>query len=349
MSYGGYNQYGGNPYEQEAANPYGQPSPYAAQVRSIRPDLSSPQAPPLTHQQASNYSQPSQYSEIPMTNQQTPQQSQYILSDQDFLKRVDAAKENIRTLTTYISNIGTTHQRLISDANSAAAHHELNRLTEDTRNLNTSIKDQIKFLEADNLRSGNNVTKNSQIRNLKNSFQSKLRDYQQDEMKYRERYRDQIKRQYRIVNPEAPEAEVEEAADVNWGEEGIFQTALKSNRSGQANSVLGAVRARHTDIQNIEKTMVELADLFNQLNQAVVEQDQQITQTEQKTETVLEEGKQANVQLDKGIDHIRRRNRLRRWTLFIFILIICIIALVVGLYFGLNKNNGGGGNNNSGQ
>ena len=107
--------------------------------------------------------------------------------------------------------------------------------------------------------------------------------------------------------------------------------------------MLGAVRARHNDIQNIEKTMIELAELFNQLNEAVVLQDSQITQTEQKTETVLEEGKQANLQLDKGIEHIRRRNRLRRWTLFVFILIICIIALVVGLYFGLNKNNNNGG------
>ncbi|KAK8248577.1 t-SNARE [Phyllosticta capitalensis] len=345
MSYGGYNQYGGNPYEQEAANPYGQPSPYAAQVRSTRPD----QAPPLTHQQASNYSQPSQYSEVPMTGQQMPQQPQHILSNDDFLSRVDGCKERIRELTSLITQISTIHQRLLSDANEAAAHRQLESLTSQTQVKNTGIKDEIKFLEADNLRSGNNVTKNSQIRSLKNSFTRELQSYQQIEKEYRDRYREQIKRQVRIVNPEASEAEVEEAADSNWRDEGIFQTALKSNRSGQANSVLGAVRARHNDIQNIEKTMVELAELFNQLNEAVVLQDSQITQTEQKTETVLEEGKQANVQLDKGIDHIRRRNRLRRWTLFIFILIICIIALVVGLYFGLNKNNGGGGNNNSGQ
>ncbi|KAK7529659.1 t-SNARE [Phyllosticta citribraziliensis] len=337
MSYGGYNQYGGNPYEQdEAANPYGQPSPYAAQ-----------QPPPLTHQQASNYSQPSQYSEIPMAEQGTATQSQYSLSDQDFLGRVGLCGKNIELLTTRIGEIATIHQRLLNDANEAHAQAQLKTLTTDTQILNTKIKDEIRFLEADAMRSGNNSTKNSHSRRLKNTFQEKLHDYQVLEKKYSDRYRDQIRRQYRIVKPDATEEEVEAAANEDWNQSGgLFQTALKTNRSGQANSVLGAVRARHNDIEVIEKTMNDLAQLFIQLNEAVVLQQPQVEQTEQKTEAVLEEGKQANVQLDKGIDHIRRRNRLRRWTLFIFILIVCIIALVVGLYFGLNNKKNNNNNNN---
>ncbi|KAK7543946.1 t-SNARE [Phyllosticta citricarpa] len=351
MSYGGYNQYGGNPYEQQAsANPYGQPSPYAAQVRGIRFNSHSLQPPPLTHQQASNYSQPSQYSEIPMAEQGMAPPPQHILPDQAFLDRVSGCKDRIRGLTKNITDIGTIHQRLLSDANEANAHRQLEALTSDTQLLNTQIKDEIRFLETDAARSGNNALKNDQIRSVKNTFQKELHHYQDLEKHYRERMRDQIMRQYLIVNPEASQSEVEEAANVDWGNEGIFQTALKSNRSGQANSVLGAVRARHNDIQRIEKTMNELAQLFIDLNEAVVVQDSQVTQTEQKTEAVLDEGKQANVQLDKGIDHIRRRNRLRRWTLFIFILIVCIIALIVGLYFGLNnKNDNNNNNNNSGQ
>lgn len=327
MSYGGYNQYGGNPYEQDAANPYGQPSPYAAQ-----------QPPPLTHQQASNYSQPSQYSEIPMAEQGTAAQSPYILPSQVFLERVALCGKNIELLTTRIGEIATIHQRLLSDANETNAQAQLEELTEKTQTLNTQIKDEIRFLEEDALRSGNNATKNSQTRRLKNTFQDKLRDYQDLEKKYSDRYREQIMRQYRIVKPEATQEEVEAAANEDWNQAGgLFQTALKSNRSGQANSVLGAVRARHNEISEIEKTMVQLAQLFNQLNEAVVLQNPQVEQAEQKTEAVLEEGKQANVQLDKGIDNIRRRNRLRRWTLFIFILIVCIIALILGLYFGLNN------------
>lgn len=102
------------------------------------------------------------------------------------------------------------------------------------------------------------------------------------------------------------------------------------------------MRARHNDIQRIEKTMIELSELFQQLNEQVVYQEPQVQQAEQQTEVVIDQGKQAHIELDKGIEHIRRRNRLRRWTLFVFILIICIIALVLGLYFGLKKDNNGG-------
>lgn len=87
--------------------------------------------------------------------------------------------------------------------------------------------------------------------------------------------------------------------------------------------------------------------LFQQLNEQVVLQEPQIVRTEQQTETVIDQSKEANTQLDKGIENIRRRNRLRRWTLFVFILIICIIALVVGLYFGLGKNKDSGNSNTS--
>ncbi|EKG20819.1 hypothetical protein MPH_01853 [Macrophomina phaseolina MS6] len=338
MSYGGYQQYGGNPYGSDGygAEPtsgagYGASNPYGGQ------------APPLEHHEASNYSQDSNYAEMGNLNAPPQQHGPRVLGNDEFLARVDGCKQRIRQLTSQIGEISTVHQRLLSDAAESGSHQQLEHLATQTQILNTAIKDEIKFLETDAVRSGGNVTKDSQVRNLKNSFKRELENYQQTEKVYRDRYRDQIKRQYLIVNPEATPEDVNRVAEEEWGSEGIFQTALKENRSAHANSVLGAVRARHNDIQRIEKTMVELADLFNQLNEQVVYQEPQVQRAEQQTENVIEQGKQAHVELDKGIEHIRRRNRLRRWTLFVFILIICIIALVLGLYFGLRNND----NNNN--
>ncbi|KAF2087238.1 t-SNARE [Saccharata proteae CBS 121410] len=354
MSYGGsnqYGQYGGNPYEQggeygASANPYGSTTGgYGASNPYGTASHNHANAPPLQHHEASNYSQASQYSEIPMGGQPNalPTQGPRVIPNDDFLTRVNACKNRINNLTTYIADIAKVQQRILSEPDSTASSAQLEGLVTNTQNLNMTIKDEIKFLETDAARSGGNVTKDSQIRNLKSTFTKNLQEYQSMEAQYRERYREQIKRQYMIVNPEASQTEVEEAADLDWGSEGVFQTALKSNRSGHASSVLGAVRARHNDIQRIEKTMEELATLFIQLNEAVVLQDSAVNQTELQTEGVVKESERANEQLDKGIEHIKRRNRLRRWTLFVFILIICIIALVLGLYFGLHKNN----NNNN--
>jgi syntaxin 1B/2/3 len=113
---------------------------------------------------------------------------------------------------------------------------------------------------------------------------------------------------------------------------------LKSNRSGQASSVLGAVRARHNDIQRIEKTMGELALLFTQLNEQVVYQEPQVARIEEQTVQVNDDAKHANQQLDQGIKSARRARKLKWWTLLVIVLIIAILALALGIYFGTGQN-----------
>ncbi|KAI7460417.1 t-SNARE [Hortaea werneckii] len=206
-----------------------------------------------------------------------------------------------------------------------------------TQVLNTSIKDQIKFLETDAVRSKDNQVKNTQVGSLKTSFQKQLQEYRVEEANYERRYREQIARQYRIVNPEATDSEVQEAADADWGNEGVFQTALKTNRTATANTVLGAVRARHNDIQKIEATLIQLNQLMEDLATAVVLQDEPIQQTEQHTENVKKDTEAGNVQLDKGIASARRARKMKWWCFWIVIAIICILALILGLYFGLQQ------------
>lgn len=153
-----------------------------------------------------------------------------VLSNQDFLARVEGTRSDIRQLTTNVGEIGTIHQRVLGSPDNTASA-QLEHLVAQTQVLNTRIKDQIKFLETDAAKSNRNTTKDSQIRTLKQNFKSQLEDYQKEEQTYRQRYRDQIARQYRIVNPEATESEVNEAATADWGDEGIFQTAVSSPRN----------------------------------------------------------------------------------------------------------------------
>jgi syntaxin 1B/2/3 len=112
---------------------------------------------------------------------------------------------------------------LSSPDNNATA--QLESIVSDTQIKNTQIKDEIKFLEKDAAREPNN-TKRTQVGNLKRTFQKQLEDFQKEESDYSKRYREANARQYRIVNPEATEQEVEEAANADWGDEGIFQQAV---------------------------------------------------------------------------------------------------------------------------
>lgn len=358
-----YQQYGGNPYGQGDGG-YGQSNPYGGGgYGSSNPyggGYDEQLNPPARLQHGdSNYSQPSQYSQggalsqpptqniphtdVPLANagagyQAAPalEHGSQPLSQADFLERISGTKQRIGQLTSDIAAISNVHQRMLSSPDNRSTA-ELESIVSQTQVRNTQIKDEIKFLERDAARDPNNRTKRTQIESLKGTFKKQLEDFQREEADYSKRYREAIGRQYRIINPDATDAEVQEAANADWGEEGVFTQALKSNRSGQANSVLGAVRARHNDIQRIEKTMSELALLFQQLNEQVVYQEPQVQQAEEQTQAVVTDAEQANKQLDSGIASARRARKLKWWTLAIFVLILVIIGLALGIYFGTKK------------
>ena len=155
-----------------------------------------------------------------------------VLTQQNFLERVDFAKSEIRTLGSNVQEIASLHQRALSSPDRSSSA-QLENLVTQTQLKNTQIRDQIKYLEADALKTqdGTKGVKARQAKQLKNDFEKALKDYQQEEVAYRQRYRDQIARQYRIVNPEASEAEVNEASELDWGSEGVFKTAVSALRA----------------------------------------------------------------------------------------------------------------------
>jgi len=358
-----YSSYGGNPYGNDGdaqpagygsgggygSNPYGSENPYGADYAQPASRLD---APVLPHQQ-STYSQQTQESSYSQHASGAPvsaaanappvvqgrveyvQPSHNTLSNPDFLSRVEAVKADIRTLTTHVGQIATLHQQSISSADNAGSSSALESMVTQTQVLNTSIKDQIKYLETDAARSQGNTVKDTQIRQLKTSFTKQLQEYRQEEANYERRYREQIARQYRIVNPEATDSEVQEAMGADWGNEGVFQTALKTNRTATANTVLGNVRARHNDIQKIERTMIELQALMEDLASTIQLQDTQIQQTEQHTEQVKHDTEAGNVQLTKGIEHARRARKMKWWCFGIVVAILVVIGIILGIIFGL--------------
>ena len=118
-----------------------------------------------------------------------------------------------------------------------------------------------------------------------------------------------------------------------------------TNRRGQAQSALGAVKARHDELQRIERTIIDLATLFNDMEQLVVAQEPLVERTE-------ENAQQANQDLEGGIKHVskaivhaRNRNKLKWWCLFIVLLIILAIGLGIGLGIGLQNSTKKNNNN----
>lgn len=77
------------------------------------------------------------------------------------------------------------------------------------------------------------------------------------------------------------------------------------------------VRARHDEIQKIERDFVELAQLFTDLDTLVVQQEDPVNQIETKGQEVHDDMKQGNEQMNTAIDKAYSRRRKKWWCLLI--------------------------------
>ncbi|UNI15845.1 hypothetical protein JDV02_002339 [Purpureocillium takamizusanense] len=331
MSYGQQSQ---NPYYQAPAQEsgygqdhgYGQANPYAQDQYEMQ-----------------DYGNQSQYGNQYGGNSsiQPPQQGA-VLSQAEFLKQVTELREHIKVFTADIDTISQLHQRTLSSTD-GNARQQLNNFVEQTQSRNETISKEIEALKLDVEMTGSDNTKMPQFDSLRTYFKSELNKYRSVERDFQHKYREQIARQYRIVNPEATEDEVQEAAQADWGNEGVFQTALRTNRTTQASSLLGNVRARHNELRQIENTLAQLIGLFDRLEEEVVVQGNKIGNVENSAQKANDNLAQGNVEVKKATDHARRARKLKWWCFFIVCLIVLAIALGVGLGICLTGNKCGGG------
>lgn len=166
-----------------------------------------------------------------------------VLSQQDFLSRIANVRSEIRSLGTDVQRISQLHQAALSGADDSA-QRRLDDLVASTQHKNNSIRDQLRSLKADveqtPLNSSGASTKKRQWEVLNGEFQKELQGYLQEEQSFKARYREQIERQYRIVNPDAGEDEVRRAAEMDWGNEGVFQSAVSCIWRSGSDQELGA-------------------------------------------------------------------------------------------------------------
>jgi syntaxin 1B/2/3 len=83
--------------------------------------------------------------------------------------------------------------------------------------------------------------------------------------------------------------------------------------------------------------MVELAQLFQDLDQIVQQQEPLVANIEQKGEEIHENVVQANTEIGGAIEKARSRNRKKWWCLLVVILIIIVIAIIAAVVTVVNK------------
>ncbi|KAL7419650.1 hypothetical protein Q5752_005563 [Cryptotrichosporon argae] len=329
-------QRGGNPYAQAPSQPAYGANQYAQQQQQ-QPYGGNPYA---------QQQQPQAYGGNQYAQQAAPgqygQQDAYAMGGVgngagagagDFWSELSATNAALSELQERIQAVRQAHQQSLNatDTNAAAYADQLNNEAKTSRE---QVKEQIKKLFK--MTRGDKAAK-AQADAVKQRFQSLLNEHQQVEKEFRKKVRDRAERQFKIVKPDATPEEIRMVTESDNPQ--VFSQALmSSNRYGSARTAYREVQERHAEIQKIEKTLTELAQMFSEMAMLVEQQDETIVQVEQTTAGVNQDVEQGNVKLEQAVVSARKARR-KKWICFwIVVAIIAILALVLGLYFGLHKN-----------
>lgn len=266
----------------------------------------------------------------------------------DIDRGIDGIERNLEQLR-------SMQQRTLDDADassSSAANRQLDSLSSETMASYRSLTERVREVKSNpDSRTPKN---NPQVSRVDRRLKDAIRQYQSVESQFRKRTQDQMARQYRIVRPDASEKEVRAAVEDTSSNGQVFQQALMhSDRQGRARAALSAVQDRHDALVKIERQMEELAQLFQDMDTLVIQQEAAVNQIDTTGEEVV-------VNLDKGNEEIgvavttARSTRKKKWIcLGISVAIVVIVVIIVVIYFLVireqpGSGGGGGGGSSSG-
>ena len=209
---------------------------------------------------------------------------------------------------------------------------QIENLVNEAQSLQLDLKNRIKNVQTQAVHS-RDQTKVDQAETCRKRFLDLIQDYRLVEARNKESTKEQAARQYQIIKPDATDEEIK--AVVEDGSQQYFQQALmQSNRRGEARSVLNEVQVRHRELLKLEKTMAELTQLFHDMEELVIEQDQPIQQIEEQVGAAQHDIEQGVGHTNKAVKSAKSARKKKLWCFFICLIIVIILAVILGAYFG---------------
>ncbi|CAE6410255.1 unnamed protein product [Rhizoctonia solani] len=253
-----------------------------------------------------------------------------------FYDEITAIQDLIHSYRDNITRISNLHSRSLTvtdDESLRQSTGELDAIGSQTHDLSSQIKQRIQTLEANRgkVQGRDKDAWIQQTNVVKTRFVAAIQEYQQAEQQYRQRSRQRVERQVRIVKPDATQQEIDSVVNNDQGAQVFSQALMSSNRYGESRLAYREVQARHDDIKKIEKTLTELAQLFSDMSVMVAQQDETIDAIETHAGQADKAMEQGLGETHKAVDYARAA-RKKRWICFwISVVILCIIAIILAV------------------
>ena len=211
---------------------------------------------------------------------------------------------------------------------------EIEDLTDDTNAMAGRVRSHLTQMDAELKRmiqqdpSANQTSDYKIRRNMHSTLTKKfmllMESYQSCQTKYKTKYQETVKRQFKIVKPDATDDEVEQVLE--GGGEAIFTEHMLASRNAQARAALEDVQEKHKDIQRLESSIQELHQLFVDLSVLVESQGELLDQIEYSVSQSLSYTKTGVKELESA-NVYARKSRKKMCYIVVFLLVVAIFVV----------------------
>ncbi|KAF8759057.1 Syntaxin [Rhizoctonia solani] len=255
--------------------------------------------------------------EMSAVNNSTTQLAAGDASDMSsFYTEISSIQDQIRTYNDTVQRIADLHNRSLNQADEAAVQRnasQLEQLQDDVSSLSSQLQRRIKDLMSKSLPGRDGQIRAQQTNLVNAKFVEAIQNYQVVERDYRSK-----SKQRAAVNDDSGNGQI------------FSQALMNSNRFGESRAAYREVQSRHEDLKKIEKTLTELAQLFNDMSVLVAQQDETI-------DTIEHHAMETHKDMEAGLQHTEaavvsaRGARKKRWICFGIIIAIIIVVLIIVL------------------
>eukprot|EP01133_Synstelium_polycarpum_P004033 gene4033-4671_t len=175
--------------------------------------------------------------------------------------------------------------------------------------------------------------RNNMHNTLTQKFVEMMREYQEIQNNYKNKYKQKIERQYKIVNPNCTDEELKQAMDSGDSSKIFADTILYTHLHTQAKNALAYIQDRHNDIQRLEQSIAELHQLFLDMAILVEVQGELLNQIENNVESTVLNVKEGNENLAKAAKlHKKGRKKMMILLCVVVIVLVAVLAPVLSKF-----------------
>lgn len=259
---------------------------------------------------------------------------------ESFLALCEECSTNTRKIEQLTGELETLHKTALSSASTEESDEASAKIEVVTGRLNqysNRNRSILKNLELENEQlkeiappgSGHMRMRQTKHRALAVVFLKATQKLQKLQQNYRDKYRQQLERQYRIVNPKATSEEIKSV--VEGGEMGAQAQIFASAVKGESKKTLAQMKNRFQDVKSIEKSILDLHQLFLDLQTIVVEQGDIINSVEYNVDNALGYTDEAAADMKMAVEYQKSIWR-KKWLLVVLVCVGIFILVIVLLW-----------------